>query len=125
MLMLATAAQAEVAGPPAPVIQKATPAQQAIALYHQEHDPPPSSKPCRRGTQEEITVCGQPNDRLPYPDQTGARAGARTATGEKPSTSGGVGASPMLQGKGAGLTVSIPFGPGATAAPVKVTGNED
>ncbi|NIJ08606.1 hypothetical protein FHS31_002227 [Sphingomonas vulcanisoli] len=129
MLLIAGAARAEVAGPPVPPKTKGTAAEQAIALYHQEHDPAPLPTPCRRSTHDEITVCGKTDgrspDRLPLPDQGGPRAGPRTATGEMPSTAGGVGGSPALQGKGAGLTLTVPLGTGTAPAHTAVTGNAD
>ena len=124
MALIATAVQAEPAGPQLPPTPKTSPAQQAIALYHQDHDPAPPPKPCRVAKgQDEITVCGKPEerspDRIPLPNESGPRAGPRLATGEMPSTSGGVGGSPALQGKGAGLTLTLK--PGSTT----ISKNED
>ena len=72
-------------GPPVPVASRATPAQQAIALYRDEYRhgyhpcPPPTHA-------NEVVVCGNGRggsaERIPLPDERGAPDGPRSATGE-------------------------------------------
>ncbi len=122
LLLLALAgstASAEPAGPQRPAAPRTSPAQTAIANYHQSFDPSEAPRPCQRPTNGEVVVCAQNGrggspDRLPLPDERGAPA-ARIATGEAPHMA--VGDSPVRNPKGTGLTLTLK--PGQTT----LTGN--
>ena len=63
--LIAPAAIAQMSGPPAPVAAKTTPAQQAIAMYRDEHMQHALPPPCRQPKGGEIVVCGS-DTRSPY-----------------------------------------------------------
>ncbi|PZU11656.1 MAG: hypothetical protein DI605_01335 [Sphingomonas sp.] len=91
-LGMAVSASAQTSGPPAPVAAKTSPAEQAIDAYQKSEQPraAPASARCRpRGGGDAITVCGvREGARAPLPNDQSIRDGARTATGELPSTAG-------------------------------------
>ena len=113
-------------GPPRAPSERDTPAERAIALYKAEHGPRVPVVPCRPASSDTITVCGTPGalspDRIPLPDERGPRASPRTATGELPSTAGGVGGSPAMQNPGTGVTLTMGLG-GPNAGAVTATGH--
>jgi hypothetical protein len=87
LLILPGVALAETAGPPAPVVIKATAAQQAMANYKRDFAAVPLPQPCVRPKANEVVVCGVGGrggspERLPLPDERGAPDHARTAVGE-------------------------------------------
>jgi hypothetical protein len=122
LLLLALAgsvASAETAGPQRPAAARTSPAQAAIANYHQTYDAAALPAPCQRPANGEVVVCGQDGrggspDRLPLPGERGPPA-TRIATGEAPHMA--VGDSPVRNPKGTGLTLTMK--PGKTT----LTGN--
>lgn len=114
ILMLALAGPASViAGPPVPATPAVTPAQAAMARYHGDYTPAAPPKPCQRPRDGEVVVCavdgrGGSPDRLPLPDERGARDEPRLATGELPHM--GVGGSPVRNPPGTGLTLTLKGG---------------
>jgi hypothetical protein len=88
-LTMAGAAFAQGAGPSVPPATKASPAEQAIEQYRKREAPRAAPARCRRESGDTITVCGVTEGaRAPFPTDQGIRDGARTATGELPSTAG-------------------------------------
>ena len=87
-LLLAVPATAAPMGPPLPVAQKTTAAQQSIALYRDQyrHGFHPCIAPRHAN---EVIVCGNGRggsaNRLPLPDERGPADWGRQATGEVPS----------------------------------------
>jgi hypothetical protein len=83
-------AVAQVAGPPAPVAAKTSPAEQAIDFYRKRDAPRAAPARCRRGGDgDAITVCGVTEGaRAPLPNDQSIRDGSRTAIGELPSSAG-------------------------------------
>jgi hypothetical protein len=119
LALAGSAASAEPAGPQQPAPARQSPAQAAIANYHQSYDPAEARKPCQRPLNGEIVVCAQDGrggspDRLPLPGERSA-PGVRIATGEPPHMA--VGDSPVRNPKGTGLTLTVK--PGKTT----LTGN--
>jgi hypothetical protein len=112
LVLPGTVALADPTGPARPAQPRITPAQAAMAKYRGDYGAPVAAKPCDRATQGEVVVCGQSGrggspDRLPLPDERGAR-GVRIATGEAPHL--GVGDSPVRNPKGTGLTLTLKAG---------------
>lgn len=75
-------------GPPAPVVSKATPAQQAISLYRDEYRH--GFRPCPAPTHaNEVVICGNgrggSTNRLPLPDERAPPDWARKAIGDLPT----------------------------------------
>lgn len=78
---------AELAGPPAPVAAKSSPAQQAMVDYKRNFGPVPLPAPCQRPKDNEVVVCGIGGrggspDRLPLPEERGPPDHPRLAVGE-------------------------------------------
>ena len=107
---IGSAAVAETAGPPVPPVPKISPAQVAMADYKRAVTPSALPQPCARARAGELVVCGQDGspDRLPLPDERGAREGERTAIGEPPHT--GVGGSPVHTPPLTGITLTLKGG---------------
>lgn len=112
MLLLTGPALAQGAGPPVPVAAKTTPAEQAIEHVRKHDAPRPVPAPCRVGSGDAITVCGVTEGqraRAPLDDQ-GIRDGARTATGELPSTAAIRYTNPVGQMPRTGATLTVARG---------------
>ena len=93
------------AGPRAPVVAKTSPAQQAIALYHETFAHPGAATNCLPTRGSGIVVCGNgrsPN-RLPLPEERGPPNHARHPIGEVPHADAGEGPVPTLR---SGTTVA-------------------
>ena len=76
------------AGPTLPIVSKASPVQQSIALYRDKYRHGYVACPAPTHANE-VVICGNGRggsaDRLPLPDERGPRDGPRTATGDIPS----------------------------------------
>lgn len=121
MVLTGSAALADPTGPPLPVKPAISPAQAAMTRYQGDYGRSARPKPCQRPKDGEIVVCGVEGrgnspDRLPLPDERGARDWARLEIGEPPRA--GAGGSPVAMPAGVGLTLTVKGGR------TKVTGNK-
>lgn len=121
MALIGSAALADTAGPPSPAKTMISPAQAAMAKYRGDYGTTTPPKPCQRHKDGEIVVCGVEGragspDRLPLPNERGARDWAKLEIGEPPHM--GVGGSPVAMPPGVGLTLTVKGGK------TKVTGNK-
>ena len=119
---VALPAASEPAGPAVPKSAAASPAQQAIALYADEHGARPLPPPCRPVKAGEVVVCARDPaaDRLPLPEERSARDTPRTAIGEPPRAAPAGLA--QIRPAGTGLTLTLPLGGGK--ASVKGNGSK-